>query len=57
MISEEFKSSKADKCTYYTVAKDGIAMIVNKSNKKDDISIIELRRIYGAPIEKWSDMQ
>lgn len=56
MISEEFSSSKASNCTYYTVAKDGIAIIVNKNNKASDISIIELRRIYGAPITAWSDM-
>ena len=46
MISEEFNASKADKCTYYTVAKDGIAVIINKSNPLDSISLADLKNIF-----------
>lgn len=48
MISEAFNVSKADNCTYYEVAKDGIAVIVNKANTFDNISLSELKSIYNA---------
>lgn len=48
MISEDFHAEKADNCTYYEVAKDGIAMIVNKANPFDNISLADLKNIYNA---------
>ncbi|MGN1095966.1 MAG: substrate-binding domain-containing protein [Eubacteriales bacterium] len=61
MISEAFNISKADNCTYYEVAKDGIAIIVNKANTIDDISIEALKNIYDtdagdAAIKTWADV-
>lgn len=47
MISEEFKSTKAPSCTYYTVAKDGIAIIVNSSNSVNTITLDEVKNIYN----------
>lgn len=47
MISEVFNVSKADNCTYYEVAKDGIAVIVNKANPFDSISLEDLKNIYS----------
>ena len=46
MISEEFNQEKAASCTHYTVAKDGIAIIVNKENPIEDISMEQLKNIY-----------
>ena len=59
MISETFNSSKADNCTYYEVAKDGIAVIVNKANTFDNISLEDLKNIYNveagdAAIKTWA---
>ncbi len=48
MISEAFNPSKADNCTYYEVAKDGIAVIVNQANTFDNISLEDLKNIYNA---------
>ena len=48
MISEEFAAEKAPSCIHYIVAKDGIAVIVNKSNPLDDISSEQLKNIYDA---------
>ncbi len=48
MISETFNSEKAPDCTSYEVAKDGIAVIVNKENTTDSISLDSLRNIYDA---------
>ena len=59
MISEAFNSSKADNCAYYEVAKDGIAVIVNKANTFDNISLEDLKNIYNvdagdAAIKTWA---
>lgn len=61
MISEKFKTEKAENCTYYEVAKDGIAVIVNKENTLDNISMEDLKNIYNvdagdAAIKVWADV-
>ena len=61
MISEDFNPSKADNCTYYEVAKDGIAVIVNKENTFDSISLEDLKNIYNkdagdSAIKTWADV-
>ena len=48
MISEAFNPSKAEGCTYYEVAKDGIAVIVNQANPFESISLEDLKNIYNA---------
>ena len=62
MISEAFNPSKADNCTYYEVAKDGIAVIVNKENPLDNISMEDLKNIYNveagdAAIKTWGSVK
>ena len=59
MISETFKTEKAENCTYYEVAKDGIAVIVNTANTFDNISMDDLKNIYNvdagdSAIKTWS---
>ncbi len=59
MISESFNASKAENCTYYEVAKDGIAVIVNKANPFDNISLEDLKNIYNvdaddSAIKTWA---
>ena len=61
MISEKFETEKAENCTYYEVAKDGIAVIVNKENPLDNISMEDLKNIYNvdagdAAIKVWADV-
>ncbi len=46
MISEVFVQTKAENCTYYEVCLDGIAIIVNKSNPVNNISLETLKNIY-----------
>jgi len=48
MISEEFKSENAPGCVFYTVCKDGIAIIVHKDNPLDSITMEQLKNIYDA---------
>lgn len=56
MISEEFHAEKAADCTYYEVAKDGIAVIVNQANTRDDITMEDLKKIYGGEATVWSEL-
>ena len=58
MISEEFSIEKAPSCTHYVVSKDGIAVIVNKDNPLDNITMEQLKNIYDAEaganaVTKW----
>ena len=58
MISEEFSSEKAPGCSFLTVCKDGIAIIVHKDNPLDSITLEQLKNIYDADagtnaIAKW----
>ncbi len=46
MISDEFNAEKATTCTHYVVCKDGIAVIVNKDNPLDSITMDQLKNIY-----------
>ena len=59
MISEDFNAEKAPGCTFYTVCKDGIAVIVHKDNPLDNITMEQLKNIYdaeagAAAITKWN---
>lgn len=61
MISETFNQSKAASCVSYEVAKDGIAVIVNKENTLDNISLADLKNIYDCDagenaIKTWSQV-
>ena len=61
-ISESFNSEKAPDCVSYEVAKGGIAVIVNKDNTQDSISLITLKNIYDAEagenaVITWSKAQ
>lgn len=61
MISETFNSEKADNCTSYEVAKDGIAVIVNKANTNDNIALDTLKNIYNceagdSAVTKWDQV-
>lgn len=63
MISEVFNSTKAPSCVFYTVAKDGIAIIVNKENIYNNITKVQLKNIYNSEeadatkIKFWSDLE
>ncbi|MCL1830823.1 MAG: substrate-binding domain-containing protein, partial [Oscillospiraceae bacterium] len=61
MISEEFNIEKAPSCTHSVVCKDGIAVIVNKANPLDNITVEQLSLIYDeeagdSAITKWNEL-
>jgi len=59
MISEEFNIEKAPNCTDYVVCKDGIAVIVNKDNPLDSITMEQLKNIYdeeSTAVAVWNEL-
>lgn len=52
MVSRELKESEKD-LNYKTIARDGIAVIVNPSLNIDDISIMDLKDIFTGEITTW----
>jgi phosphate transport system substrate-binding protein len=61
MISEEFAQQKAPSCTNYVVCKDGIAVIINKANPLDNITMAQLKNVYNAEagadaITRWNQL-
>ncbi|NCA67028.1 MAG: hypothetical protein EOM87_03075 [Clostridia bacterium] len=62
MISEEFNSTKAANCLCTIVAKDGIAIIVNKANTVESLTLAQLKNIYdneeaeATKLKLWSQI-
>jgi phosphate transport system substrate-binding protein len=58
MSSRDLKSSESDKdLIKYTIAKDGIAIIVNPENTYvDSITMTQLKAIYKGEITNWEDL-
>lgn len=59
MISREFDSTQDGDTTCFTVAKDGIAIIVNADNPYTNITIDQLKGIYdgdNTTITKWNQL-
>ena len=58
MASRELEDSEKDAgLTSTAIAMDGIAVIVNKDNKSDDISIDNVKKIYTGEITDWNDVK
>ncbi len=56
MSSREIKDSEKEKVSVITLAKDGIAVVVNLDNPVSDISIESLNKIYAGEIIKFSSL-
>jgi len=58
MSSRELKPSELEKGLSPTViAKDGIAVIVNKENAVDNLSKEQVKSIFLGEITKWDDLK
>ncbi|KAA9239737.1 MULTISPECIES: substrate-binding domain-containing protein [Aerococcus] len=55
MASRELKEDETG-VTAEAIAKDGIAVIVNKENPTDDLSVDQIRGIYTGEILDWSEL-
>ena len=57
MASRELKDSELEKgITGTVIAMDGIAVIVNKDNTTDSLSVEQVKKIYIGEAAKWSDV-
>lgn len=55
MVSRELSEDEAAMVTVHVFAKDGIAVVVNKHNPIEDISLEGLRDIYTGRLDIWSE--
>jgi phosphate transport system substrate-binding protein len=55
MVSRKIKPSEAD-IAYSTIAIDGLAIIVNRSNPIDSITSEQVQAIYKGHIQNWSEV-
>lgn len=56
MASRELKDKEASELKATTIAKDGIAIIVNKANSCEDLTVDRIKSIYTGETTVWSDV-
>ena len=56
MASREVKDKEASELKATTIAKDGIAIIVNKANSCEDLTVDQIKSIYTGEATVWSDV-
>ena len=56
MASRELKDEEASSLKSTTIAKDGIAIIVNTANTCDDLTVDQIKSIYTGETTVWSDV-
>lgn len=56
MASRELKDKEASELKATTIAKDGIAIIVNKANSCEDLTVDQIKAIYTGETTVWSDV-
>ncbi len=56
MSSRNLKDDEKSKLNEHTLAIDGIAVIINKTNPKTDLSSENITKIYTGEITKWSEV-
>lgn len=57
MASRELKDDEVTSLTATQIAMDGIAIIVNKDNALDDISLENIKKIYTGETTTWGDVK
>lgn len=55
MASRELKDEEKEKLDFDAIAMDGIAVIVNKESKVEDLSMENIKKIYLGEITTWED--
>lgn len=56
MASRDLKDEETGSLTATTIAKDGIAIIVNKANSCEDLTVDQIKSIYTGETTVWSDV-
>ena len=56
MASHDLKDEEKSALKVETIAKDGIAVIVNNANTCDDLTLDQVKSIYTGETTVWSDI-
>ena len=56
MSSRELKDYEKELLDYETIAKEGIAVVVNEENPLETITLEQLRKIYTGEIDSWKQL-
>ena len=56
MSSRELKDYEKELLDYETIAKEGIAVVVNEKNPLETITLEQLRKIYIGEIDSWKQL-
>ncbi len=54
--SRDLKTEEKADLKENVIARDGIALIVNKANKVEDLTVAQIRGIYAGDIKNWKDV-
>ena len=56
MSSRELESYEKELLEYEAFAKDGIAVIVNKENPLENLSLEQLKEIFDGSLKNWDEL-
>lgn len=56
MVSRELTAEEKSEFGNSAIARDGIAIIVNKENPCEDLTVEQIKNIYTGAVENWSDV-
>ena len=56
MCSRDLKPDEASKLKATVVARDGIAVIVNKQNPLSDLPLAQIQKVYAGQVAGWKDL-
>lgn len=56
MASRELKDEEKEALDFTVIARDGIAVIVNKENKAEDVTMDDLQKIFTGELTDWASL-
>ena len=56
MASRELKDEEKEALDFTVIARDGIAVIVNKENKVEDVTMEDLQKIFTGELTDWANL-
>lgn len=56
MASRDLKEYEKELLEYKTIARDGVAVIVNENNPVDSLTLEQLKEIYSGEAQEWEDI-
>ncbi len=57
MVSRELTPEESKDMQHDAIALDGIALVVNKENKVNDVDMSQIKDIYTGKMTEWSEVE